>query len=368
MIARTKRLGVAGLLLAALLAMSLSPAAGASASSSHEGHSKRLKHVFVIVLENHARDQVINDPNTPFISKLAGRYGVASMYYGVTHPSLPNYVAMIAGNNFGVNNDDPTNRFDAPNLADQLEAHGLTWATYQESMPSVGYLGDYAPSSTDKLYASKHNPFVLMNDIRNNPARLKNIKPYNRFARDLRTDHVPNFSMIVPNQCHDMHGGVYGSVGGGSPCPYNDVNNDPADVYLKQQADAFVHRAVRRIMHSEAWGDDAAIFIVADESDFLSTSEFGWADTSGCCDTPVLPPGSTLPDTDVLWPGGPYGGGLSPAIVVTGEGPRHFVSDTPYNHYSLLTTLEQNWHLGYLEHAGDTAGGVVAMNDLLGHH
>jgi phosphatidylinositol-3-phosphatase len=364
MIRLTRRLRAVGLLAVALLATSLSQAVGATAPS-HEGQTIRLKHVFVIVLENHARDQVINDPNTPFISSVANRYGVASMYYGVTHPSLPNYVAMIAGNNFGVNNDDPNNRFGARNLADQLEAHGMTWATYQESMPSVGYLGDYFPNSTDKLYASKHNPFVLMNDIRNNAARLKNVKPYRMFASDLRSNNVPNFSMIVPNQCHDMHGGVYGSVGGGSPCPYNDVNNDPADVYLKHQADAFVRTAVRRIMHSDAWDENAAIFIVADESDFLSTSQFGWADTSGCCDTPVLPAGSPLPDTSALWTGGPYGGGLSPAIVITDEGPRHFVSDTPYNHYSLLTTLEQNWHLGYLGHAGDTAGGVVAMNDLL---
>ena len=44
------------------------------------------------------------------------------------------------------------------------------------------------------------------------------------------------------------------------------------------------------------------------------------------------------------------------------------MSTTPYNHYSLLTTLESNWHLGYLGHAGDAAGGVVAMNDLLKRH
>ena len=215
MIRLTRRLRAVGLLSAALLGMSLAPAAGAS-SPSHEGNNVRLKHVFVIVLENHARDQVINDPNTPFISRVAGRYGVASMYYGVTHPSLPNYVAMIAGNNFGVNDDDPTHRFGARNLADQLEAHGMTWATYQESMPSVGYLGDYFPNSTDKLYASKHNPFVLMNDIRNDPARLKNVKPYTMFAGDLRSGHVPNFSLIVPNQCHGSHGGSTGAWAAGA--------------------------------------------------------------------------------------------------------------------------------------------------------
>jgi hypothetical protein len=77
----------------------------------------------------------------------------------------------------------------------------------------------------------------------------------------------------------------------------------------------------------------------------------------------VLPAGD--PAVSPTWPGGVYGGGLSPAIVITTHG-RHLVSNTPYNHYSLLTTIEQNWHLGYLGHAGDTAGGVRPMNDLLG--
>ena len=77
-----------------------------------------------------------------------------------------------------------------------------------------------------------------------------------------------------------------------------------------------------------------------------------------------VPAGSA--SISLTWPGGVYGGGLSPAVVVTTNGPRHYVSSTPYNHYSLLTTIEQNWHLGYLGHAGDTAGGVLPMNDLLG--
>ena len=68
------------------------------------------------------------------------------------------------------------------------------------------------------------------------------------------------------------------------------------------------------------------------------------------------------------WPGGTYGGGLIPAIVVTASGPRHFVDHTTYNHYSLLTTVEDNWGLGHLGHAGDTAGGVVPMwRSFVGH-
>ncbi|MEO7147018.1 MAG: hypothetical protein ABIW81_07740, partial [Terrimesophilobacter sp.] len=71
--------------------------------------------------------------------------------------------------------------------------------------------------------------------------------------------------------------------------------------------------------------------------------------------------GAADPRISATWPGGTYGGGLIPAIVVTASGPRHFVDHTPYNHYSLLTTIEDNWKLGHLGHAGDTANGVVAM-------
>ena len=361
---RITGLGVAVLALAAL-----SFAAVASAGSPQSaGH---LKHIFVIVLENHSKNSVIGDPNAPYITSLANQYAVADQYYGVTHPSEPNYLALIAGSNFGLNADDPSKRFDEPNLVDQLEASGHSWGAYEESMPSVGYTGDFWPSSSNALYASKHNPFVLFNDIRNDPARLAHIKPYTSLAADLNGSEqsIPDFSFIVPNQCHDMHGGVYTQVAAdgsdGSPCPYGSTNDDANDAALKQKADAFVQQAVQTITSSKAWSGNSAIFIVSDEADYNGDSETGgWADVNGCCDSPVLPAGD--PSVSPSWPGGLYGGGLSPAIVVTTNGPRGYVSSTPYNHYSLLTTIEQNWHLGYLGHAGDTAGGVLPMDDLLG--
>jgi hypothetical protein len=166
-----------------------------------------------------------------------------------------------------------------------------------------------------------------------------------------------------------MHGGVFTQIApdgsDGTPCPFGSTSDDANDASLKQKADAFVAQAVHTIMSSKAWRGNSAIFVVADESDFNGDATTGgWADATGCCDSPVLPAGD--PAVSPTWPGGVYGGGLSPAVVITRNGPRHFVSNTPYNHYSLLTTIEQNWHLGYLGHAGDTAGGVLPMNDLLG--
>jgi hypothetical protein len=355
---------------AALVAIAAFAATSVASASSPNSANAHLKHVFVIMEENHSLGGVIGDPMAPTFTSLANSYGTAENYYGVTHPSLPNYLALVAGTNFGLNVDDATAHFNAPNLADQLEAHGYSWASYEESMPSAGYLGATYPSQ-GALYASKHNPFAHFDDIIDNPTRLQNIKPFSTFASDLASNHVADFNLIVPNQCHDMHGGVYATIdpGDGSPCPYSDAPGDQADEQLKAKADAWLNTTVTTITHSKAWTGNSVIFVIADEADFDSSQPGNddWADTSGCCDSPYLPAG-TFPDNPSLtWQGGIFGGGRTPAIVITTNGPRGYLSTTPYNHYSLLTTIENNWHLGYLGHAGDTAGGVVPMNDLLTH-
>jgi phosphatidylinositol-3-phosphatase len=336
-----------------------------------------VKHIFVIMLENHSQSSVIGDVNAPYITNLAHTTAMATNYFGVTHPSMPNYVAAISGSNWFVNDDNPANRFDHTNLVDQLEANRLTWGAYMESMPSAGYLNDFWPSSSQQLYASKHNPFVLFNDIRSNPARLAHDKPYTALAGDLAKEQTtPNFVWITPNQCHDMHGGVFTAVApdgsDGTPCPFGSAKDDANDAALKQKADAFVRGAVTTIEASPAWkGGSAAIFILTDENDFTGNAATdGWESAAGCCDSPILPAGfqflgsNGLPDGKT-WAGGMYGGGLIPAIVVTNKGKTGgYVNDTPFNHYSLLATIEQAWRLGYLGNASDRAQ-VATMADFL---
>ena len=354
----------AGVTLAASLAVGLSAMGGAAAASP--GQQVRLDRVFVIVLENHSEHSVINDPNAPFISSLAHKYAEAADYYGVTHPSEPNYVAMISGSNWFSNTDDPANRFDHTNLVDELEARHISWGAYMEALPAADPLTDFWPSAADPLYASKHNPFAVFSDIRANPARVADIKPYTALAGDLDSAHAPRFVYIVPDQCNDMHGGVYDAIAGHpeTPCPYNDTNDDPSDVALKHNADAFVHGAVTTIMSSRAWTPHSAIFIVADEGDYSGNPvNGGWDSPAGCCDSPVLPAGD--PDISASWPGGLYGGGLVPAVVIDPSGPHHFVSDVPYNHYSLLRTIEDDWGLGELAFTSDHAQ-VTTMNEFLG--
>ena len=163
-----------------------------------------------------------------------------------------------------------------------------------------------------------------------------------------------------------MHGGVYDAIPGypETPCPYNTTNDDPADVQLKKNADAFVHQAVTTIMSSKAWTPHSAIFIVSDEGDYTgNATNGGWDSPAGCCDSPVLPAGD--PDISAAWPGGLYGGGLVPAVVIDPTGPHHFTSSTAYNHYSLLRTIEDAWGLPELGNTSDHAQ-VPTMNEFLG--
>ncbi|MGH2934675.1 MAG: alkaline phosphatase family protein [Gaiellaceae bacterium] len=328
-----------------------------------------VKHVFVIVLENHSEAGVVGDPNAPYITSLAHTYAQATSYYGVTHPSEPNYVAMISGSNWWKNDDNPANRFDHLNLVDQLEAAHKSWGAYMEALPAGDKLADYWPSSSNALYASKHNPFVLFDDIRNSPRRLENVKPYTALAGDLQHGNsAPDFAFIVPDQCNDMHGGVYTPVAGHpeTPCPYGSTNDDANDAALKQKADAFVHGAVQTITKSRSWKEGkSAIFIVSDEGDYTGNMvNGGWDSPAGCCDSPVLPAGDT--DISSAWPGGVYGGGLVPAIVIVNQGGKShgYASSAPYNHYSLLATIETIWKLDLIGYASDTAQ-VAPMTEFL---
>ena len=378
MVSRSKRAkvlavgAVAGV--AAALTVGLSAPSGAvtaatsAAAGRHDGDQQvRLDRVFIIVLENHSEKSVIGDPNTPFITSLAQQYGQAANYFGVTHPSEPNYIAMTSGSNWFINNDNPANRFDHTNVVDTLEAAHISWDAYMEALPASDPLTDFWPSSSQPLYASKHNPFVLFTDIRDNPARVANIKPYTALAGDLNSPHAPRFVYITPDQCNDMHGGVNTAVAGHpeTPCPFGSANDDANDASLKQKADAFVKGAVATIMSSRAWTRHSAIFIVADEGDFTGNAvNGGWDSPAGCCDSPVLPAGD--PDISPNWPGGVFGGALVPAVVVDPSGPRHFVSNVAYNHYSLLRTIEDAWGLPELVFTSDHAQ-VSVMNEFLGH-
>ena len=347
-------------LAAGALAATAGSSYGATAGAGGGSAARGLDHVFIIMLENHEADHVIGDPNMPYLTSLASQYGVATDYFGVTHTSEPNYIAATSGDNWWVNNDNgwsAGNQYDHTNIVDELSAAHIPWAAYMQAMPSAGYLPDNWPATGGALYASKHNPFILYNDIRLNPSRAADIKPYTNMAADLNGPNPPRYVWISPDQCTDLHGGVSTAIAGypETPCPYSNVAGDANDEALKAKADAFVKTAVQTIMSSKAWTGHSVIFITADESDYdgSDASDNFYLSTAGCCDSPYIPAGD--PEISSSWPGGVYGGGSAPMVVISRLGPRHATDSTPSNHYSMLLTIEEGFGLGKLGYTSDSS-------------
>jgi hypothetical protein len=381
-----------------------------------------LDHVFFIMMENHGYSQIINNPNEPFVNQYAKSANLATNYFAIAHPSLTNYLEVTGGSNFGVLNDnspdwhnascttnlssgitsldngkapaicpifgvgteaatpavDFSNETSGPpgennidgvqsiaaasnitgeTIADQLAERGLSWKSYQESLPLAGADGvnnsdGFFTSSTDftkilptlkpplsqsdlvALYAVKHNPFVYFRSVQEGSeehSSLKNVVAFegaHGLYSDLGSGHVPAFSFIVPNQCNDQHG----RGNAGAFCNFDPLSDgsqaglNPALIYL---GDVTVQRLVTAIHKSPAWREGrSAIVLTWDENDY-----------------------STAPNINQVV-----------LIVDTNYGVHGVQSDTRYNHYSLLRTLEAAFELPCLNHACDSDAKV--MKDL----
>jgi len=186
----------------ALLGVALAVAVAASCGGSAGARQSvpRFEHVVVVVLENKGQANVLGNPEAPNFNGLAKRYAVLSHYGGVSHPSLPNYLAMISGSTHGITSDCTSCVVSARNIADTLERAHLSWKAYAEGLPRPGFTGAFSG-----LYAKKHVPFLYFRDIFAKPARLRRVVPLRQFARDLAAANLPSFSLVVPNLCHDMH-------------------------------------------------------------------------------------------------------------------------------------------------------------------
>ena len=310
-----------------VLAVTLAAGATFAASAPALANSDNLptyRHVFSIVEENRSFGQIIGNPDAPTFNRLATEYGLATSYFGTSHPSEPNYVAMVGGSDFGIHDDGSylTNRVEAPSLASQLEARGLSWKSYSQSLPFAGFTGTCFPcnsSDPSSLYASKHNGFLNFAGVQDNPAEMQKTAPIEQLTTDLADNTAPTFSLIVPDQCHDMHG----------------TNSCPDATTNVRVADAFAADLVNQIMSSAAWRDGQnAIVLTWDEG----------SGPAGCCDANP-------------------GGGQIYTTVITTHGPRGLTYTTPSNHYSLLASLQAMWHLGCLQNTCDTAN-VVPANRL----
>ena len=195
----------------------------------------RFEHVIVVVLENKSQRDVLGNRSAPYFNSLAARYAVLSHYGGVSHPSLPNYLALVSGSTHGIHSDCTTCLVGGRSIADTLEQAHLSWKGYAEGLPRAGYTGGSAGR-----YAKKHMPFLYFRDIVSSRARRAHVVPLTQLSRDLARGRLPTFALVAPDLCHDMHDC---SVATG---------------------DAWLHRFLPPVLRSPALAR-SAIFVVTDE-------------------------------------------------------------------------------------------------------
>jgi hypothetical protein len=157
-------------------------------------------HVVVIVFENKESWRVLGNRAAPTFNAYGRRYARLTRYYGVTHPSLPNYLALVSGSTQGITTNCTDCVVDARSLADTIEASGRTWKTYAEGLPAPGFLGAFSGR-----YAKKHNPFTYFRGIAEDPGRRGRIVPLSQLGPDVSAGALPSFSLVVPDLCHSMH-------------------------------------------------------------------------------------------------------------------------------------------------------------------
>jgi phospholipase C len=189
-------------------------------------------------MENKSYDEVIGSSNALFINNLLKTSALATNYFAVAHPSLPNYLALVGTDTFSITTDCTDCFVAKTNLVDSLESVGKTWKAYMEDLPSICTLGNSG------LYDQNHNPFIYFDDIRNNPDRCAKIVSFDSFASDLSQNTLPNYSWISPNLCHNMHS-----------CPVTD-------------GDTWLANIVPQILNSDAFTkQNSLLVIVWDEAE-----------------------------------------------------------------------------------------------------
>lgn len=275
-----------------------------------------FERVVIVMLENSTRANVMANP---YMNALRSMGVFLSNSYGVTHSSQPNYINAVAGDTFGLYNDTPgyvqwiySTNSDHPvtSIVDLLEARGLSWKAYAEDLPPDYIVNAVAgfPSGTipddQGNFARKHVPFLSFPNIIQNPGRAANIVDAKQFQLDLAAGALPSYSWYTPNLINDGH------------------SLDPAES-RKDPKDSDRHTNIRNL----------AKFL----QEFLG-------------DDPVarFPPETLIVITfDEAYP---YHDAYEIYSLLIGDMlPAGTVRSEPYNHYSLLRSIEDNFGLGSLK-------------------
>jgi hypothetical protein len=276
------------------------------ATPPQPGSVPKFSHVIIVAMENKEFGDVVGNRRMPNFNRWAGQYALLTRYYAVSHPSLPNYLALVSGDFFGIQSDCTNCVVNAKCLPDLLEPAGRSWKAYLEGLPEPGFLG-----SSSGRYAMKHNPFVYFKSIRNDSARLtRGVVPLTQLAQDLDQNALPDYAFIMPDMCNSSHDcGV-------------------------EVTDAWLGRVVVPILKSSAFDVHSLLVLTFDEG----------TTTRGCCGSPPLAAGGRIATV------------LISELVKPG-----FRDETPYCHYSLLKTVLASWGLGDLGRTSDQAVSLILL-------
>ena len=208
-----------------------------------------IKTVFVILMENHDWSTILGSPYCNYINNtLLPQASYCQQYFNPPglHPSEPNYIWLVAGNNFGIRNDawPATNHINSTNtIFHQMDRAGIPWKTYQENIT-----GTDIPDVNNGPYAVRHNPFLFFDSVRTNLSYVTNhVRPYTELARDLTNNTVARFNFISPNVTNDMH------------------DTTPGSPSSRLQGDNWLAQEVPKILASPAYTNGGALFITFDE-------------------------------------------------------------------------------------------------------
>ncbi len=321
-----------------------------------------IKHVFVVNLENKSYDETFGASSpAPYLSQtLVGQGLLLSQYFAIGHVSLDNYIAEISGQGpskqtqvdcFTYNDFVSTGTGDlgqalgdgcvypttVKTIADQLTAKKLTWKGYMEDMatpckhPELGAKDPDVVATATGAYATRHNPFVYFHSIVDTPACQQNVVALDPLTTDLASvKTTPNLSFITPNLCNDGHDATCPGGGAGGLAASN----------------AWLQQWVPKILASKAYKKDGLLIVTFDEAEAVGSG----ADATTCCNTPTYP---NVTSASTITPG--PGGGRIGAVLLSRFIKPGSTSDTPYNHFAMLCSLEDLFkvkHLGYAAQPG----------------
>lgn len=253
----------------------------------------RPARVAVLVLENRSYGQVIGSPRAPFLNRLARRYSLATRYYALAHPSLPNYIALTGGQTYGIRTDCNTCDTGHRNLLNQLDRAGIGWRAYFEGLADRSEL-----IARTTQYDPHYNPFAYFERIEGSTWARARIGNFADLRRDLARRRLPRFSWIAPDVFHDGHNGSL------------------------READRVASHLVPGVLR--ALGPRGVLYLLWDEG----------------------------PNSDLRGTGDSPGGGRVVLIAAGGAARRGARISVRANHYALLRMIEANFGLPALGKAG----------------